>query len=69
MTEISRETKQDLFIRTCRDSGFRLDAIDAAIITANAIGCHPLEIWTAMPSLSVMEKIAKGNHPVLEEVK
>jgi hypothetical protein len=45
---------QELFIRVCRDSGFTLDAARAAGVAAIAFGCHPLEVWMAMPSLDVM---------------
>lgn len=58
-----RETKQQMFIRVCRDSRFALDAVRAAGVAALALRCHPLEIWLAMPSLSVMDDIAAGRHP------
>ena len=58
-----RETKQQLFIRVCRDSGWRLDAIAAAKLTARVLGSHPMLIWAAMPSLDVMNEIAEGRHP------
>jgi hypothetical protein len=54
---------QELFIRVCRDSGFTLDAARAAGVAAIAFGCHPLEVWMAMPSLDVMNEIAAGKHP------
>jgi hypothetical protein len=58
-----RETTQTLFVRVCRDSGFQLDAVRAAQLTASMVGCHPLEVWLAMPSLTVMNEIAAGTHP------
>lgn len=54
---------QEFFIRMCRDSNFTLCAVRAAQLTAVALKCHPLEVWLAMPSYSVMEEIAAGNHP------
>lgn len=59
----SREQLQQAFIRVCRDSGFRMDHIRAAILAGNAAGVHPLEIWIAMPCFDVMEQIARGEHP------
>jgi hypothetical protein len=58
-----RTEKQKFFIRVCRDSGFKLDAINAAGIAAQAIGCSPLQIWVAVGSLDTMDAIASGNHP------
>lgn len=58
-----RKTIQDIYIRVCRDSGFGLDYIAAAQLAAKVVGIHPLDIWIAMPSLSVMEEIATGAHP------
>jgi hypothetical protein len=60
---MGRELIQSVFIRVCRDSGFGLDAVRAADLTAMMLGLHPLEIWIAMPSFSVMEEIAAGRHP------
>jgi hypothetical protein len=63
MSEHSRETMQQVFIRVCRDSRFSMDAVDAAHFAARMLGCDPLEIWFAMSSLSIMEEIARGTHP------
>lgn len=60
---MTKEAIQKLFIRVCRDSGFRLDEVNAAIITAKAAGIHPLEVWIALPSLTTMAQIARGEHP------
>ena len=59
----SREEKQQVFIRVCRDSGFRLEAVSAATLAATALRCSPLEIWTAVGSLDTMDAIANGSHP------
>lgn len=60
---MDREQTQQLFIRVCRDSGFKLDAIDAAHIASRAAQISPLEFWTAVGSLAVMDAIASGKHP------
>lgn len=60
---MTREQIQQFYIRVCRDSGFRLDYIQAAILTSRVIGCSALEIWLAFSSLGVMEEVAKGLHP------
>lgn len=60
---MARDTIQQLFIRLCRDSGFRLDGVRAARLTAAVLGIHPLDVWLAMPCLDVMNDIAAGKHP------
>jgi len=57
-----RTTIQQLFIRICRDTKFKMSAIDAAYLAAKVLDCHPLEIWLAMPSFDTMEEIANGSH-------
>ena len=61
----TRNLKQDAYIRICKDSDFQLDYLNAAILTAKVIGCHPLEVWMAL-DFYYMQKIATGNHPVCE---
>lgn len=56
---------QRFYIRVCKDSGFGLDSIRAATLTAQAFRCSPLEVWLAMPSLDVMDEIAAGKHPAV----
>jgi len=58
-----RKTRQDVFIRVCRDSKFTMDAVKAATFAALVLDCHPLEIWLAMPDFNTMERIADGSHP------
>ena len=60
---MNRAEIQNLYIRVCRDSGFRLNYVAAAQIAASAGGFHPMDVWIAMPSLSVMQEIARGEHP------
>ena len=61
--ELSRDLVQQVFIRICRDSGFTLATPEAAALAAGALGCSPLQIWTAMQSLAMMDQIAAGTHP------
>lgn len=58
-----RETITSIYVRVCEDSGFGLDAIEAAQLTARIVGCHPLDVWTAMSGLDAMDAIASGEHP------
>ena len=62
MTRERRELMQTLFVSVCRDSGFQLDAVEAATMASKVLGAHPLELWRAMPSLSGMDEIAAGRH-------
>ena len=64
--DADRKLKQDLYIRVCKDSGFQLESTRAAIIAANALGCHPMEIWMAM-DFDLMNRIASGDHPVCKD--
>jgi hypothetical protein len=59
---MSRALLQQLFIRVCRDSGFTLDWVRAAILTAKIADTDPLLVWLAM-DVSTMERIASGAHP------
>jgi len=60
---MTKKEIQDLYIRVCRDSGFQIEYIQAAILTSRVIGCSALEIWLAFPSLGVMDEVARGIHP------
>lgn len=64
-----RELTQDIFIRVCRDSGWRLDMYRAAALAAKVLGKHPMDIWIAMPDLQTLERIASGQHPVCERAR
>jgi len=63
MTGERRKFIQDLYIRVCRDSGFNMDYIRAAHFAGMVGGFHAMDVWIAMPSLEVMQQIAKGTHP------
>lgn len=65
---IDKQKIRDVYIRVCRDSGFSMDSIKAATLTGVVVGCHPLEVWLAMPSLDVMDQIAAGNHPAAKSL-
>lgn len=60
---MDRKSRQDAFIRVCQDSGFQLETDRAAHLAGSVVGCSALEIWLAMPSMSVMDEIAAGTHP------
>lgn len=58
-----RELLQELFVRVCRDSNFRLDHVRAAILTGQIANRAPLEVWIALGSTDLMERISTGKHP------
>jgi len=64
---MTREEIQNIYIRICRDSGWRLSHTSAAILSAKVIGLHPLEIWCQFSDMDVMERIAKGEHPACHQ--
>jgi len=64
---LSREQIRNLYIRVCRDSGFQLDYARAAQLAAKVGGFHPMDVWTALPSLSTMRAIAAGDHPACQQ--
>ena len=61
---VARDLVQKIYIRVCCDSGFTLETPRAAALAAGVLGLSPLQIWMAMPSLDVMDKIAAGTHPI-----
>ena len=63
--QIAREEARQVFVRVCHDSGFRLSEIQAAQLTGRIVGAHPLQVWCAFPSLTVMAEIAAGTHPAV----
>lgn len=63
MTEDERKAIQMAYIRVCRDSGWRMDYIQAAHFTAKLLGMTAFDIWFTL-DLQTMQKIAKGEHPV-----
>ena len=62
-----RETIQQVYIRVCRDSGFRLGFDRAAHLAGKILGVSALEIWLAMPCIGVMMDIATGRHPAAHD--
>ncbi len=65
--KVRKQLLRDLFVRVCRDSGFRLDTHRAANLVAQIAKAHPLDIWMAMPSLEVMDEVARGTHPAVRQ--
>lgn len=57
---------RDLYIRVCRDSGFRMEASRAAILAASILGLSGIEVWLDL-GLDNMERIANGTHPALSD--
>ena len=53
-----------VYMRVCRDSGFRMDYIDAAHLAAKMIGIHAGDIAEQI-GFGNMKRIAKGDHPAL----
>ena len=68
ISEQDRKLKQDTFIRVCKDSGWHMDYIQAAILAAKVLGCHPLEVWIAFSSFDQMEQIAKGTQSACNSI-
>lgn len=56
-----------VFIRVCRDSGFKLPWDRAAHLTGDVVGVPAMLVWTAFPYLSVMQEIAVGAHPAAHD--
>ena len=61
-----RKMIRDTFIRICRDSRFSVEAQWAAAFSAQMLGIHPIEVWTAFGSIDTMKAIATGKHPVVQ---
>ena len=51
---------RELYIRTCKDSGYQLEWAKAAKFVADELDTHPLQVWVAFPSMEDMKKIAEG---------
>ncbi len=65
---VTREEIQNLYIRTCRDSGWRLDYIEAAKLVGRVINMHPFSVYAQFADLKQMERIALGDHVVCGRV-
>jgi len=63
---MERKTITDLFIRTCKDSGFQLPYDQAAALTAGVLKISPMEVWVACGTLDTMQRIATGEHPACQ---
>lgn len=63
MRDEDRKLHQEIFLRVCKDSGFKMTATDAAIFAAEIIKSHALLVWAAFSDLGLMERLADGTHP------
>lgn len=63
-----RKLKQDLYIRVCKDSGWQLEYIQAAILAGKVLNCHPFEVYSAFGDMDTMRKVASGEHPACHRV-
>ena len=61
MTEI-----QALYVRVCRDSGFRMEAARAAHMVAVILKTDALKVWLELGTDN-MDRIAAGTHPCLTQ--
>jgi len=55
---------QKVFARVCQDSGFTIQWVPAAVLTARVMEINPLQVWNAFPSVDAMQNIARGNIPI-----
>lgn len=61
---LERQRKIDMFIRICRDSGFRMNSASAIILLAKMLRTQPLALWGEMGiDFATLERIASGEHP------
>lgn len=62
---MTRHEIQTLYVRVCRDSGYRLPYDRAAALVSDMIGAGTaLEIWLQFSSVATMMEIAEGRHPI-----
>ena len=67
MATYTRKEIQDLYIRICRDSLFKMDYIRVAHFVADMLKISAIEVWMAFSNMSTMERIAAGTHPVCKK--
>ena len=67
MSPERRKDLTDAYIRTCRDSGFKLTYVAAAHFVAQLMKSHPLSVMKAVGGLDNLKSIAAGTHPVCAE--
>lgn len=62
--QLSRHEIQQLYIRICRDSGFRLPFDQAAAVVGDMTGGSALTVWVDTGfTTDMMQEIAAGTHP------
>ena len=67
--EASRKLRRDLYVRVCRDSGFRMPYDRAAAFVGDMLHTSALDVWIAFSGTDVMQEIASGTHPVCHPPK
>lgn len=60
----TRSEIQQMYIRVCRDSRFKMPLVQAAHLAAKVLGVSALQVWIAL-DFSNMERIANGTHECL----
>jgi hypothetical protein len=55
---------QKMYVRVCRDSGFRMETARAAHFTAQLLDVSALDVWFAL-GLDNMERIAGGTRGII----
>jgi len=69
MATYTRKQIQDFYIRTCRDSGFKMSFSEAAHFAGKLLQLTALEIAATFPSIDVMKEIAAGTHKICNSSK
>lgn len=57
----ARQEIVDVYVRVCKDSGFGLDLVQAAQLTAAVLDIHQLQVWIAIDTDN-MRRLADGTH-------
>ena len=58
---------RDVYIRVCRDAGFKMDAVRVAHFVGSMFKVSALEVAAAFPYIHVMVEVANGSHAALKE--
>ena len=58
---------RDVYIRTCRDAGFNMDAVQVAHLVGGIFKNSALEVAAAFPYIHVMAEVANGTHPASKD--
>lgn len=60
-TTVDRATIQKVYVRVCQDSNYTMNSVDAARLAAQILKISPLEIWIAVGSIDMMDRVAAGS--------